>query len=225
MCYAPCVDTAKTRRYNRSIRLWVVANLLPLDRDVPLSQRKPLMSVVTWPEVAVFANDRRSCVGARRWASERRERITSDACKALDCEAAIVSIKWVVDYGELSLRESLPPYISQSWSLILSLVALLEGGRCVQGLVAATGPNLHVQRLVAATNLWSLVLADSAATSPCVLRPPCRSRDTPRCSDPLVSPCCSPPPERFCTLSGCEEQSDWLLVTHWSPPLCVWPCS
>ena len=27
------MDNAKTRRYNRSIRLWVVANLLPLDRD------------------------------------------------------------------------------------------------------------------------------------------------------------------------------------------------
>ena len=78
-----------------------------------LVQRKSLMSVVTWPEVAVFANDRRYGVGARRWASEWRDGITSDACKALDCEATIVQSKLIVDYGELSLRESLPPYISK----------------------------------------------------------------------------------------------------------------
>ena len=28
-----------------------------------------------------------------------------------DCEAIIVQSKLIVDYGELSLRESLPPYI------------------------------------------------------------------------------------------------------------------
>ena len=31
---------------------------------------------------------------------------------------------------------------------------------------------------------WTLRLC--AASSPCTLRPPCRSRDTPRCSDLLV---------------------------------------
>ncbi len=33
--------------------------------------------------------------------------------KSGDCEAAIVQSKLIVDYGELSLRESLPPYISK----------------------------------------------------------------------------------------------------------------
>ena len=157
------MDTAKTRRYNRSIRLWVVANLLPLDRDVPLSQRKPLMSVVTWPEVAVFANDRRSCVGARRWASERRERITSDACKALDCEAAIVSIKWVVDYGELDTCWW-AVLIYPMWPLILSVAALPSGGRWRPLWPLAFGPNLCV-------HLWPLRPSLAAGLCGSALRP------------------------------------------------------
>ena len=33
--YKPCLTTAKTRPDNRSIRLWVIANLVPWSRDVP----------------------------------------------------------------------------------------------------------------------------------------------------------------------------------------------
>ena len=62
-----------------------------------------------------------------------------DACKALDCEAAIVQSKLIVDYGELDTRESLPPYIlSSPWHdgrqsedavLLAPTCAVLDDGR------------------------------------------------------------------------------------------------
>ena len=172
------------------------------------------MSVVTWPEVAVFANDRRYGVGARRWASEWRDGITSDACKALDCEAAIVQSKLSVDYGELSLRESLPPYILslRPWELHAKVrTALFQPplrldlrfleNCCSSGELQSFGPGCGsaVQRPVPFTVLGMITW---------LLRG-------------VLDPLCDIPSLHYRAGSAlllwwfvCEEHSDWLLVTR-----------
>ena len=173
-------------------------------------QRKSLMSVVTWPEVAVFANDRRYGVGARRWASEWRDGITSDACKALDCEAAIVQSKLSVDYGELDT----------CWRAVLiypNCIAAIPWLRRVQ--LAEILFASEVQRSVLFTSSHIVVacLRYDISLAKCPCCHPWQRNDHVTMS--VARLLCSPPVLTTkavlhpAVLPGCEEQFDWLLVT------------
>lgn len=77
------------------------SQLIALRPECTFVQRKSLMSIIMWSKVVVFANNRKQCISTWNWAFEWRNKSKSDVCKALDCKAAIVQSKLIVDYEEL----------------------------------------------------------------------------------------------------------------------------
>ena len=118
----------------------------------------------------------------------------------MDCEAAIVQSKLSVDYGELNLRESLPPYIlSLRLGEQLQNAAQLAWWSEPPAVLNDRAETVHSCMMARAISghSWSRDI-------PVVVPRPCA---TSRLFTSTAA-------RRHCSSLACEEQSDWLLVTR-----------